>query len=80
MTDVREASAPATRSDTDQGGFIWYELMTPDPEGAKAFYDSVVGWNLGEAAPEFQGYRIIGRSDGTTGKSANWRWNHKLNC
>ena len=64
MTDVREASAPATRTDTDQGGFIWYELMTPDPEGAKAFYDSVVGWTIGEAAPEFQGYRMIGRSDG----------------
>ena len=64
MTDVREASAPTTRSDADQGGFIWYELMTPDPGGAKAFYDSVVGWTIGEAAPEFQGYRMIGRSDG----------------
>jgi hypothetical protein len=38
--------------------------MTPDPEGSKAFYDAVVGWNIGEAAPEFNGYRMIGRSDG----------------
>ena len=38
--------------------------MTPDAEGAKAFYDAVVGWNIGEAAPEFNGYRMIGRSDG----------------
>src|SRR5437868_8788880 len=65
MTDVREASAPTTTDDAQpQGGYIWYELMTPDPEGSKAFYDAVVGWNIGEPAPEFQGYRMIGRSDG----------------
>jgi uncharacterized protein len=65
MTDVREA--PAATNDnrgSAQGSFIWYELMTPDPVGAKAFYDSVVGWNIGEAAPEFNGYRMIGRTDG----------------
>jgi predicted enzyme related to lactoylglutathione lyase len=27
------------------GRFIWYELMTPDTAGAKAFYGHVVGWN-----------------------------------
>jgi uncharacterized protein len=67
MTDVREASAPVQKSKSGpnpQGDFIWYELMTPDPEGSKAFYDAVVGWTIGEAAPEFQGYRMIGRSDG----------------
>jgi predicted enzyme related to lactoylglutathione lyase len=26
------------------GRFIWYELMTSDPAGAKAFYGDVVGW------------------------------------
>src|SRR5206468_9111410 len=31
---------------------------------SKAFYDSVVGWNIGEPVDEFQGYRMIGRSDG----------------
>lgn len=48
------------------GGFIWYELMTPDPAAAKRFYDSVVaGWNIGEnsLAPGIE-YRMIGRSDG----------------
>jgi predicted enzyme related to lactoylglutathione lyase len=66
MTDVRDAAAPATNENrsSDQGAFIWYELMTPDPEGAKAFYDAVVGWTIGEAAAEFNGYRMIGRSDG----------------
>jgi len=48
------------------GGFIWYELMTPDPAAAKRFYDSVVaGWNIGveSVAPGIE-YRMIGRSDG----------------
>ncbi len=67
MSDVRESAAPATANENrpnPTGGFIWYELMTPDAEGAKAFYDALVGWNISEGAPEFQGYRMIGRSDG----------------
>ena len=66
MTDVREASAPANTNDAaPQGDFIWYELMTPDPEGSKAFYDAVVGWDVSpEGPPEYAGYRMIGRSDG----------------
>lgn len=47
------------------GGFIWYELMTPDPAAAKRFYDAVVGWNIASdtVAPGVE-YRMIGRSDG----------------
>jgi len=47
------------------GGFIWYELLTPDPAASKLFYDSVVGWNIAEqsVAPGLE-YRMIGRSDG----------------
>ena len=65
MTDVRDT--PTAANDTainPIGDFIWYELMTPDAEGAKAFYDAVVGWNISEGAPEFGGYRMIARSDG----------------
>lgn len=29
---------------TERGEFVWYELMTTDAEGAKAFYTDVVGW------------------------------------
>jgi predicted enzyme related to lactoylglutathione lyase len=29
-----------------RGRFLWYDLMTTDPEGAKAFYGKVVGWGL----------------------------------
>jgi predicted enzyme related to lactoylglutathione lyase len=67
MSDVRThtQAAPATESrDNPQGDFIWYELMTPDPDGAKAFYDKVVGWNIGEPMPGPMDYRMIGRADG----------------
>jgi predicted enzyme related to lactoylglutathione lyase len=66
MTDVRDAAAPAQQESHGEprGDFIWYELMTPDPEGAKAFYDAVVGWDIGPAVAEYNGYRMIGRSDG----------------
>ena len=65
MTDVRDARAPAQDNAPDStGSYIWYELMTPDPDGAKAFYDAVVGWNIGEGAAEYNGYRMINRSDG----------------
>jgi uncharacterized protein len=67
MTDVRDvpAATQGTGSGPNpQGDFIWYELITPDPEGAKAFYDAVVGWNIGPAVAEYNGYRMIGRSDG----------------
>jgi predicted enzyme related to lactoylglutathione lyase len=30
----------------DHGRFIWYELITPDPEAAKRFYGEVVGWTF----------------------------------
>src|SRR3546814_18481964 len=44
--------------------FRSYELIAPDPEGAKAFYDAVVGWSIGEQLPGAQDYRRIGRGDG----------------
>ena len=47
-----------------QGDFVWYELVTPDPDGARRFYGAVAGWQIGDALPEFGGYRMIGRSDG----------------
>lgn len=51
----------------DRGNFIWYELMTTDPAAAKAFYDSVIGWNIdtGNSVPDgAMDYRMIKRSDG----------------
>ncbi|MGE3176950.1 MAG: VOC family protein [Vicinamibacterales bacterium] len=52
------------------GSFIWYELMTPDPDAVAPFYAAVVGWSIGKAEPDQSGgsggmdYRMIGRSDG----------------
>ena len=41
------------------GDFIWYELITPDPDASKAFYDAVVGWDI-EARPSGEmDYRMI---------------------
>lgn len=52
---------------SDRGAFIWYELMTPDAAGAKAFYDAVIGWDIDAAnsGPDSAfDYRMIKRDDG----------------
>jgi predicted enzyme related to lactoylglutathione lyase len=70
MTDVRDgavATAPTEARGNPRGDFIWYELMTPNPDGAKAFYDAVVGWDIGPAVAEFNGYRMINAGDGAAG-------------
>lgn len=66
MTDVRDEVASAATNDNGRGksGFIWYELMTPNPDASKAFYDKVVGWNIEPKSSFPNGYRMIGRSDG----------------
>lgn len=48
------------------GRFIWYELMTTDPQGAAAFYEAVVGWTIvGQTEPGAPvDYRHIVRADG----------------
>ena len=45
---------------------IWYELMTPDPAAAAAFYKAVLGWDIpaeGVQLPNGSEYRMIGRTD-----------------
>lgn len=67
MSDVTDAPARAASNSNSRvsahGSHIWYELMTPDPEGAKRFYDAVAGWDIGPAHDDV-GYRMIGRADG----------------
>ena len=41
------------------GSFIWYELMTPDPDAAKRFYDAVVGWDIEPRPSGEMDYRMI---------------------
>lgn len=46
------------------GSFIWYELMSPDPDASKAFYDAVVGWDIEPAPSGEMDYRMIHRANG----------------
>ncbi len=47
-----------------QGAWIWYELMTRDGEGAKAFYEKVVGWSITPGSDATGGYGFIANADG----------------
>jgi len=67
MADLIDAPArePDSAASADQGGFIWYELMTTDAAAAGSFYSAVVdGWSFGERVPADVEYRMIQRSDG----------------
>jgi len=44
---------------SDHGRFIWYELMTPDIEGAIAFYGSVAGWTATRMPGEDMEYWVL---------------------
>lgn len=46
------------------GDFIWYELLTADAEGAKAFYEAVIGWNMTTGHEADDNYGFITRADG----------------
>lgn len=50
------------------GSFIWYELMTTDPNAAARFYGAVVGWKIADRADPGgspgMDYRSILRGDG----------------
>jgi predicted enzyme related to lactoylglutathione lyase len=43
-----------------RGSFIWYELLTPNLDGARAFYEAVVGLKIqAEPTPGPMDYRMI---------------------
>ncbi|GAA3063502.1 VOC family protein [Rhizobium viscosum] len=50
-------------SDT-HGKFIWCELMTPDPDAAKKFYGSVIGWTSSPMPAEDQPQYSIFEANG----------------
>ena len=47
-----------------RGSFIWYELITSNPDAAKRFYDAVVGWDIEPQPAGEMDYRMIRRPDG----------------
>lgn len=65
---AKQSAQPGGRTMAPQSGsFIWYELMTPDPDAAARFYGAVVGWKIAaHADPQASGqdYRHITRDDG----------------
>lgn len=65
MTDTIEAPSRAEAGARPlHGSNVWYELITPDPDGATKFYRAVVGWTIGEPIGGDQDYRMINRGDG----------------
>src|SRR5215468_11042009 len=40
----RAESPPEPVMSASHGRFVWYELLTPDPEAAQEYYTNVVGW------------------------------------
>jgi predicted enzyme related to lactoylglutathione lyase len=42
----RRSDLPMLRAMTNTGRFVWYELLTTDPQAAISFYTDVVGWKI----------------------------------
>ena len=49
---------------TLQGSWLWYELMSTDPQGAKVFYEAVVGWQIAAGAEGSDEYGFLTAPDG----------------
>lgn len=49
---------------TVQGSWIWYELMSADPQASKVFYERVVGWSMTTGHNGDPDYGFISNSDG----------------
>lgn len=49
------------------GTFIWYELLTTDPDAATDFYGKAVGWQARGAGQPGMGYRLWSIGDGDVG-------------
>jgi len=54
-------------SDYTPGRFVWRELMTPDIEGAKAFYGELFNWSFVDANMPTGTYLMIRAGDATVG-------------
>jgi hypothetical protein len=46
-----------------QGRFVWYELITTDTAGAKAFYANVVGWTAQDVPMPGMTYTLMSAAD-----------------
>lgn len=48
-------------------GFIWYELLTDDPDAALRFYQPLLGWKARDSGQKDQDYRIVTGEGGDVG-------------
>jgi predicted enzyme related to lactoylglutathione lyase len=46
-----------------RGIFVWYELLSPDPDAASAFYGEVVGWTARDSGMPGMDYRFLSMGD-----------------
>jgi uncharacterized protein len=61
---VRYARAVGERRDYTPGTFSWVDLATPDPDGAKAFYAALFGWQAQDVPVPGDSYYSMQRIDG----------------
>jgi hypothetical protein len=47
----------------NSGSFIWYELLTSDPDAASSFYSEVVGWTAEDSGMQEVSYTLL-KADG----------------
>ncbi len=45
------------------GDFVWYELITPDPDAAQAFYAPLLGWTVRDAGMPGMDYRLAATAE-----------------
>jgi predicted enzyme related to lactoylglutathione lyase len=46
---------------------IWYELLTPDSDVSRGFYQAVLGWTVGEPMSPDMDYRLLDTGQGHVG-------------
>lgn len=61
MSDTLTAESPATEQTgrNPHGSFIWYELLTSDPDAAARFYGDVIGWTAADSGQPGMDYRLF---------------------
>lgn len=69
MTDTAtlDAARPTSQPRNAHGDFIWYELLTNDPDSAAAFYGRVIGWKVRDSAMPDMDYRLVSAGEAEGG-------------
>ncbi len=49
------------------GDFIWYELITSDPDAAQAFYAPLLGWTFADGGVQDMDYRVFSKGENDVG-------------